>query len=48
MNPTKAGLPACPVSKIQPASSTRALAACESALVGQGHFWRGVVPTGRR
>ncbi|HEY2478870.1 MAG TPA: NHL repeat-containing protein [Solirubrobacterales bacterium] len=34
-----AGLPPCPVSKIQPASSARALAACEPSLVGQGRFW---------
>lgn len=33
-----AGLPTCPVDRIQPASSQRALSACRSALVGQGSF----------
>lgn len=33
-----AGLPLCPLAKIQPASSSRALANCRSALVGQGRF----------
>ncbi len=33
-----AGLPLCPYARIQPASSQRALAACRSALVGQGRF----------
>jgi hypothetical protein len=33
-----AGLPICPYDKIQPASSTRALTACRSALVGKGDF----------
>ena len=32
------GLPVCPVSSIQPGSSTRALSACRSALVGKGTF----------
>ncbi|HYQ77525.1 MAG TPA: NHL repeat-containing protein [Solirubrobacterales bacterium] len=32
------GLPTCPYHLIQPASSTRALRACRSALVGQGRF----------
>jgi DNA-binding beta-propeller fold protein YncE len=33
-----AGLPLCPYERIQPASSSRALAACRPALVGQGRF----------
>lgn len=33
-----AGLPTCPYARIQPASTARALAACSTALVGQGHF----------
>lgn len=32
------GLPVCRYNRIQPASDTRALAACRSALVGEGHF----------
>jgi DNA-binding beta-propeller fold protein YncE len=32
------GLPVCPVNRIQPASSSRALAACRPALVGKGTF----------
>src|SRR5262249_40073341 len=32
------GLPICPLDRIQPASTAHALAACRSALVGQGHF----------
>jgi hypothetical protein len=32
------GLPVCPVARIQPASSTRALANCRSSLVGEGKF----------
>jgi hypothetical protein len=32
------GLPTCAVDQIQPASNGRALAACRSALVGQGSF----------
>jgi DNA-binding beta-propeller fold protein YncE len=32
------GLPVCPIGKIQPASSARALANCRSALVGEGKF----------
>jgi hypothetical protein len=32
------GLPLCPLAKIQPASSARALANCRSALVGEGAF----------
>lgn len=33
-----AGLPTCPYAKIQPASTSRALANCRSSLVGRGHF----------
>ena len=33
-----AGLPTCTESRIQPGATTRALAACRSALVGQGSF----------
>jgi len=32
------GLPTCEVDRIQPASSSRALAACRNALVGEGSF----------
>jgi hypothetical protein len=32
------GLPVCRYNDIQPASDARALAACRSALVGEGHF----------
>jgi hypothetical protein len=32
------GLPRCPLAKIQPATTRNALAACRSALVGQGSF----------
>lgn len=34
-----AGLPICKVSRIQPASNTRALAACRASLVGRGRFF---------
>ncbi|MGN6663096.1 MAG: hypothetical protein ACTHK6_02640 [Solirubrobacterales bacterium] len=33
-----AGLPVCRYTDIQPASDSRALSACRSALVGEGHF----------
>jgi hypothetical protein len=33
-----AGLPVCPLAKIQPASTARALANCRAALVGRGAF----------
>jgi DNA-binding beta-propeller fold protein YncE len=33
-----AGLPTCPYNRIQPASTSRALAACRDALVGKGSF----------
>jgi hypothetical protein len=42
-----AGLPTCPYSSIQPASSSRALAACRSALVGRGRFWANIVLSGQ-
>jgi sugar lactone lactonase YvrE len=32
------GLPLCPLHGIRPASSSRALSACSSSLVGEGHF----------
>lgn len=32
------GLPTCKLSRIQPSSDSRALAACRPALVGEGHF----------
>lgn len=32
------GLPVCPIARIQPASSTRALANCRGSLVGEGKF----------
>jgi sugar lactone lactonase YvrE len=32
------GLPTCPYTKIQPASTSRALAGCRGSLVGRGHF----------
>jgi len=33
------GLPICKLADIQPASTSRALAACRSSLVGEGRFW---------
>jgi hypothetical protein len=42
-----AGLPVCPYERIQPASSARALAACRSSLVGQGHFQASVTIAGQ-
>jgi hypothetical protein len=41
------GLPVCPPGQIQPASSARALAACHSALVGQGSFSANIVLSGQ-
>jgi DNA-binding beta-propeller fold protein YncE len=41
------GLPTCPVDRIQPASSERALTACRSALVGQGSFEADVALAGQ-
>jgi len=37
------GLPACPLAKIQPASTQRALQACGDALIGSGQFWAHIV-----
>lgn len=37
------GLPVCPLSAIQPATTQRALAACGPALVGSGQFWAHIV-----
>jgi hypothetical protein len=42
-----AGLPVCPYDAIQPASSSRALSACRSALVGQGSFSAEISLTGQ-
>jgi len=42
-----AGLPTCSLSKIQPATTAKALAACRSALVGQGTFSADVVLKGQ-
>jgi hypothetical protein len=41
------GLPACPVSRIQPASTARALAACRASLVGSGSFRADIVLAGQ-
>jgi hypothetical protein len=37
------GLPACPLRRIQPASTQRALDACGDALIGSGQFWAHIV-----
>ena len=37
------GLPACPLRRIQPASTERALASCGDALIGSGQFWAHIV-----
>jgi len=37
------GLASCPLRKIQPASSDRALASCGDALIGSGQFWAHIV-----
>ena len=37
------GLPSCPLAKIQPASTERALQACGDALIGSGQFWAHIV-----
>jgi hypothetical protein len=42
------GLPSCPLTLIQPASTSRALAACRSSLVGRGHYWANVVLSGQQ
>lgn len=36
-------LPVCPIDRIRPATTDRALARCGSSLVGSGHFWASVV-----
>ena len=41
------GLPACPYSRIQPGSTSRALAACRPALVGRGSFTANIVLSGQ-
>jgi hypothetical protein len=37
------GLPTCKLSKLQPASTERALASCGDALIGSGQFWAHIV-----
>jgi hypothetical protein len=37
------GLPVCPVPRIQPASTERALSQCGGALIGSGQFWANIV-----
>jgi hypothetical protein len=37
------GLPACRIPEVQPASTQRALANCEDALIGSGQFWANIV-----
>lgn len=37
------GLPTCKLSKLQPASTRRALASCGEALIGSGQFWAHIV-----
>jgi len=37
------GLPACPLRKIQPSSTQRALESCGDALIGSGQFWAHIV-----
>jgi hypothetical protein len=37
------GLPTCPIARLQPASTERALADCGSALIGSGQFWAHIV-----
>ena len=37
------GLPTCPVGRIQPASTERALSQCGDALIGSGQFWANIV-----
>jgi hypothetical protein len=38
-----AGLPVCPVSAIQPATTQHAMAACGPAVIGSGQFWAQIV-----
>jgi hypothetical protein len=37
------GLPACPIARIQPGSTNRALSRCGGALIGSGRFWASIV-----
>jgi hypothetical protein len=37
------GLSTCPLRKLQPASTERALASCGDALIGSGQFWAHIV-----
>jgi hypothetical protein len=37
------GLPSCKLSKIQPASTERAMSSCGDALIGSGQFWAHIV-----
>ncbi len=37
------GLPTCPLPKLQPASTERAMASCGDALIGSGQFWAHIV-----
>jgi len=37
------GLPTCPLRRIQPASTERALSSCGHALIGSGQFWAHIV-----
>ncbi len=37
------GLPTCPLRRIQPASTERALQSCGDALIGSGQFWAHIV-----
>jgi hypothetical protein len=37
------GLPSCPLKRIQPASSERAMSSCGDALIGSGQFWAHIV-----
>ena len=37
------GLPSCPLRRIQPASTERALSSCGDALIGSGQFWAHIV-----
>jgi hypothetical protein len=37
------GLPVCPIERIQPSSTKRALAKCGGALIGSGRFWASIV-----
>jgi hypothetical protein len=37
------GLPSCPIPRIQPGSTNRALKRCGGALIGSGRFWASIV-----